>query len=165
MSAPLILEESGLVIRIENEFAWVNTQSKMACSSCQVESTCGSGILEKYLGGKVFVSKVKNEIDAKVGDKVVIAIPRSRLTRAALIAYGLPLFGLMLGAALGHLYYASEPATIFTALLGLLVAFSLVKLYNAKITASDRYTPKLITKSETGYSADVFESIKIKQLD
>ena len=61
-----MLNENGIVIKIEGTTAWVSTHSQLACTSCQVETTCGTGILERYLAGKVFVSEIENSLFAEV---------------------------------------------------------------------------------------------------
>ena len=159
-----LLKESGLVTQIEGDLAWVNTANKLSCSSCKVESTCGNGILEKYLAGKVFISKIKNELDAKVGDQVEIAIPVSSVTRASLIVYCLPLLGLLIGAFIGDYWFSSESGAIVTSIFGLITGLTVTHFYNRKIADNEYYVPKMVSKQSTNYAAQAFESIKVKNL-
>lgn len=163
MQTPL-LKESGLVTKVEGNIAWVNTESKLACSSCKVESTCGNGILEKYLAGKVFVSKLNNELQAKVGDQVEIAIPRASITKASLIVYFIPLSGLIIGGVAGEYLFNSELSTIFTSGLGMIIGFVVTHYYNHKLADEQQYQPKMISKTKTNYVVDEFNSIKVKNL-
>lgn len=160
-----LLTETGLVTKLEDGFAWVNTRSRLACSSCQLESSCGNGILEKYLAGKVFVSKVSNEISAGVGDEVVIGIPRSNLNKAALLVYFLPLAGLLLGALLGKVIFASEPALIFTSLIGFCMGLFAIKAYSCGKKRQQAYTPQILSKKPSGVDASVFDSIEISPIE
>jgi len=159
-----LLKESGLVTHIEGNFAWVNTANKLSCSSCQVESTCGNGMLEKYLAGKVFVSKIKNDLNAQIGDRVEIAIPVASVTRASLIAYTVPLMALIFGALLGQYLFNSEGRTIVMSVLGLFAGLIITHFYNQKIANSERYMPKMVSRTSTDYRAQVFDSIKVKNI-
>lgn len=160
-----MLRESGLVTKVENGLAWVNTENKLSCSSCKVESTCGSGILEKYLAGKVFVSKLDNRLGANVGDKVEIAIPAANVTKAALLAYSVPLLGLILGALLTDRLYEQEVATIIGSVLGLTIGLLITHSYNTKVANKGDYVPKMVSKVSTGYSVNAFNAIKVKNLE
>lgn len=164
-----MLEETGLVTKVEDNIAWVNTRSKLACSSCKVESTCGNGILEKYLSGRIFVSKVQNTISAKVGDQVVIAIPQASVTKAALVVYCIPLLGIICGALFGELGYGSEPVAIGASLVGLISGLFVIQIYNRKIGGNEHYMPKIVSKIVSKAPIDVIpsilETIKIKNID
>ncbi len=159
-----MLKETGLVIKVENDIAWVNTQSKLACSSCQVESTCGNGILEKYLAGKVFISKIDNLLNAKVGDEVVISIPKTSVSKASLIVYGLPLLMLFIGAILGDIYFLSEIMSIFLGFVGLAVGIMMIKVFSRRIVNNQNYLPKMVFKISKSVDVSVFESIQIKNI-
>lgn len=152
--------ERGIVTKIERDLAWVNTQSRLACSSCRVESTCGNAILEKYLGGKVFVSIIKNELEAKVGDKVTIAIPKSSVKKASFIVYWLSLMSLLLGALIGHSLFNSEVATITGCLLGLLFGILLAVYYSRGSRQLQQYIPKMVDKQSAQMDPDASKAIE-----
>ncbi len=149
-----MLKEKGIVTKVEQGVAWVNTQSKLVCSSCRVESTCGNGILEKYLAGKVFISKINNELGAKVGDQVTIGVPKVSVNKASFVLYWLPLVCLFVGAWLGHITGSSEIASIIGCLLGLFFGIALAAFYTRKSQQLKQYIPKMIDKkpSQTDFS-------------
>ena len=159
-----LLKESGLVTQVEGDIAWVNTANKLSCSSCKVESTCGNGILEKYLAGKVFVSKIRNELDAKVGDYVEIVIPVDSITLASLVVYAVPLTGLLAGALLGQFLLASEGWTILASISGLITGLTITHFYNQKIASSERFIPRMVSKLNSHFSTAEFEGIKVKNI-
>ncbi|WP_185964489.1 SoxR reducing system RseC family protein [Aliikangiella marina] len=161
---PGFLKETGLVTKIENGIAWVNTENKLSCSSCQVESTCGNGILEKYLAGKVFISKLDNLLNAKVGDRVDIIIPISSVTKAAFVAYTIPLLGLFVGAIAANQLFDNEIVVIFMSLLGFVCGLLITHSYNSKVAFDKDYVPKMIAKHSSGFSPSEFESIRVKNL-
>lgn len=163
MQVPVLIEK-GVVTKVEGDIAWINTASKLACSSCKVESTCGNGILEKYLAGKVFVAKIENELQAKVGDKVEISIPRSSITKASLIVYFIPLLGLILGALFGQSLFNSEASTIVSSIFGFILGLTVTHFYNQQLADEQQYQPKMVSKVSTNFVVDEFDSIKIKNL-
>ena len=159
------LSEDGVVTRIEGGMAWVNTASKLACSSCAVETSCGNGILEKYLAGKLFISKINNDLDAKVGDSVVIAIPKSQVTKASVIVYVIPIVLLFMGAVLGEFFFASELGAVLIGFTGLAASGVWLANYNRKLASSDQYHPKMVSKKSMYQPSEVFEKIEFKKLD
>ena len=164
-SSEQLLKETGLVTKIEGGIAWVNTENKLSCSSCQVESTCGNGILEKYLAGKVFISKLDNHLGAQVGDRVEIVIPSARVTKAAFIAYSVPLFGLMLGALVSDAIYNQEVITILGSIIGFVLGLTITHSYNTKVAEQGDYVPKMVARFSTNFSPGEFEAIKVKNID
>lgn len=157
-----MLQESGLVTRIENDIAWVNTQAKLACSSCRVESTCGNGILEKYLAGKLFISKLKNTLNASVGDQVIISIPKARVTKASMIAYMIPLCLLMFGAFVGNFW--SEFLSILGSVIGFALGLLIIRFYNVKISKDQSYEPVMLSKIKPTKPLPQFADIKVINL-
>ena len=163
------LTETGLVTKIEGGNAWVNTKSKLACASCQVESTCGNGVLEKYLAGKIFISLVPNHLNAEVGDEVVLSIAKSSVTKASLVVYFLPLLLMTFFAYLAEKLFVSEPITIIMGLSGLGIGFAFISVYNRFVAKKEHFMPKMVSKmSPNGKTSDInvndFKSIKVKNL-
>ncbi|WP_444997664.1 SoxR reducing system RseC family protein [Aliikangiella sp. IMCC44359] len=158
-----MLQESGLVTRIENNIAWINTQAKLACSSCQVESTCGNGVLEKYLAGKIFISKLENTLDANVGDQVVISIPKARVTKASIIVYMIPLCALIIGAFIGN--YWSEALSILFSGIGFALGLLIIRLYNYQISKDKNYTPFMLSKIKSNKPYPQLDKVKIVNID
>lgn len=160
-----MLKEKGIVTKIDGDMVWVNTQSKLACSSCQVEATCGNGILEKYLSGKVFVSKLKNDISARLGDQVEIAVAKSSVTKASLLIYTLPLMCLIFSALFVDWWLGSEIYTIIGSIAGFISGLLVTQFYNRKLMQDENFQPRIIAKkSITDFSQDI-DLIEIKQLD
>ncbi len=159
-----MLTETGLITKVVDDIAWVNTRSKLACSSCQVSSTCGNGILEQYLSGKIFISQVPNELNAEVGDEVTIAIPKSSVTKAALLIYFIPIFALFVGAMLGHFFWKTELASIISGGVGLILALLLIAINNHKFSGREQFVPKMVSKKNMGFDPEAFQSIDVKEL-
>jgi len=63
--------------------------------------------------------RVKNTCRARSGERVRVVIPAGAVARQAMLAYGLPLCGLLLGAALGDMATGSEGGALGGGGLGL----------------------------------------------
>lgn len=94
------LEAVGKVVKVENGFAWVSTQRQTGCSGCQSEKGCGTSTLAKLfaLESKTPL-KLHNSLNVQVGQQVLLSLDGADLIKHSLMAYGLPLLGLFVGAA------------------------------------------------------------------
>ena len=82
------MREIGLVTKLKGEFASVRIGRHSACGSC---GKCGMSKNQKHVD-----FFVKNTLDAKPGDNVVLDIKDTNTTKLALVAYLIPLaLGLM----------------------------------------------------------------------
>lgn len=154
-----MLRETGTVSAVVGNVATVQTQNQLACSSCKVVDTCGNGIVEKYLSGKIFTSELINHLNAEVGDEVIIEIPKSSITKASMIVYLVPLLGLVLFAIVASLLQISENLIIVTSLSGFALSLLVTKYYNRKIINSELYLPKMVSIINTNKNS---LSIKVK---
>lgn len=121
-----MIEENAIVTAIHGEFAQVETQRQSSCGSCEAKSSCGTSALAKVFGNRRNLVEVLNPIGAVPGDRVVVGLDESALTRASLVFYMLPLFSLLVSAIFGQWlaellnFKSTEPLSIFCGLLGLL---------------------------------------------
>jgi len=140
-----MLQEIAIVAEIVDDIAVVHTENKLACSSCQISNSCGNGIVEKYLSGKIFSSEIPNILHAKIGDKVVIEIKKSSITRASLLVYFVPLFGLLSFSIMASFLEFSENITILFGITGLIFGVLVTKYYNLKIVNDESFSPKMVS--------------------
>ncbi|MET1254111.1 SoxR reducing system RseC family protein [Aliikangiella maris] len=159
-----MLYETGLVTKLEGDIAWVNTKAKLACSSCKIASSCGSGILENYLSGKIFVSPIENRLNASIGDEVIIAVAKSSVTKASLLVYFVPLLGLVCGAIGGTLGFNSEPVTIALAMLGLLIGIMVIRFNQSTLQQNSAFIPKMVKKKSSPLSTRPPNEISVLSL-
>ncbi len=152
-----MFQESAIVSSVDGQMASIVTKTQLACGSCQVSESCGNGLIEKYLSGKVFVSQVLNSLNAQVGDQVVIEIPISSVTKASLISYFIPILGLFIFALIGDSittaflfeYFglkseSNQIVTIIFAIIGLFTGFIITKYYNHKSKYHEQYQIKMV---------------------
>lgn len=82
-------------------YAWVDTERTSGCSSCSAKG-CGTGTLSKALGARSHRVRVRNPIDAQVGEGVVLGLRDDALVRGSFFVYIVPLLALLAGALLGE---------------------------------------------------------------
>ena len=97
-----MLEETGQVVDVEGEFAWIESERQSTCGSCSARKGCGTSAIAKVLGRKRMRLRVVNRVDARIGDHVVIGIAESGVVRGSLAVYAVPLAGLFAGALAGQ---------------------------------------------------------------
>lgn len=86
------MKETGVVVKVESGQMTVRFSRTEACKKC-------GGCSQGEDGSMITV--VRNEIGAKVGDWVALELAEGSLLLASLLAYGLPLVGLVGGLLLG----------------------------------------------------------------
>lgn len=98
----MIIEESGRVIAVDGEHAWVVTERQTACGNCAANKGCGTGIIARaFSSGRQIRIRVRNVVNAAVGDEVVLGIDDSMVLRGSILMYLLPLLALFIGAFVG----------------------------------------------------------------
>ncbi|MDR3085923.1 MAG: SoxR reducing system RseC family protein [Christensenellaceae bacterium] len=87
------MEESGRVLEIHDGMMTVLFERSTMCERC--------GACEK--ANEEMRMLVRRAKEAEVGDRVKVSLRGGTLLKAALLAYGLPLLGLLLGLVLGEM--------------------------------------------------------------
>ncbi|MGZ8257058.1 MAG: SoxR reducing system RseC family protein [Gallionella sp.] len=128
-----MLETRAKIIKIEGLSAVVQVNQVSSCEQCQGRG-CGSSKV-----GQLFCSSpqqflLENPIHAKLGDEVILSVAETVLLRSVAVMYLLPIFSLILGAALPAYFGVSpDSASAFGAIAGLGVGFAAVKFISAKL--------------------------------
>ena len=145
-----MIEEQGRVVAVEEGFAWVETQRKSACGSCSVSSGCGTGVVSKVVGQRATRVRAINEINAKVGDEIIIGLHDQALVRGSLAVYAAPLIAMLLMALLGDFVGGElqldshEGLTVIFGLAGLGLGFLWVRNFSRRIADDVRYQPVIL---------------------
>lgn len=141
-----MLTEIGRVVAKENDTVWVQTQSKTGCSSCQVNTACGSGIVSKAFSHKVFVTPLKNNINANIDDEVEVGIPDNLVVRASFMVYLVPLISMILALLVWQFWLTnpSELSSIFAAVAGLALGFVMTYFYSKSAAQKGQTEPVLL---------------------
>lgn len=93
-----MIEESAIVVKIENHQVWIEGESISVCGGCQQKASCTTNALGSVLKKKSVL--VDTDIQLKTGDQVMVAIDENLLLRASLLLYLVPLIALFIGAGL-----------------------------------------------------------------
>jgi sigma-E factor negative regulatory protein RseC len=127
----------GKVVSCSKGFAMVEMNRTTACSGC---TGCGN---ENDDSGEMQI-RVLNQLDAEKGDIVEINMDTQNVLLAALIAYGFPFLGLILGIVGGQMIFNNELLSALSgfALLGL--TYFTISLNEKKFHLSDNYVPTIV---------------------
>ncbi len=137
-----MITETGKVVAVTGDRAWVQTIRASACESCSARSGCGQRVLASASGGRANQVLVRNHLGAVVGDEVSVAIEESALLSASLLVYALPLLLMVLGAVAGQQWLPAQDAgAIAGAITGLASGFGLARV--AQSRAGQGFEPRL----------------------
>ena len=120
----MTIVETGRVVALEGAAVWVETIRSSACGTCAARSGCGHRTLAGVLTSDKGLVRARESdslkaADCSVNDRVEISIPRSTLSAAALMLYGLPLvFGIALALMIGVESDTRAATGFFIGLLG-----------------------------------------------
>lgn len=124
-----MIEQTALVVSVESGQAWVIPQQGGAeasgCAACAGKSSCSSSSPFAFLHREPQKMRVLNPVYARPGDSVVVGVQGQALVIYSLLAYLLPLVGLILAAIIGQAAFAwlgvgAEPGSILGGVAGLL---------------------------------------------
>ena len=145
-----MLEENGIVVSISKGMAEVSVTPQSACGSCSASSGCGTSLIASLFPERNSRFKVKNSLDAQIGEQVTIGLHESALQSASLILYLIPLAGLIFGA-MGGIYLSehvfrspSELLSILLGFAGMGAGFILVKYLVQPARGLGRYQAEII---------------------
>ena len=128
------MERTGEVTAVKGEWLEVTFCRPADCEKC---NACG-------LHQKTASMMVRGK--AKLGDQAVVSLPSSTVMQASLLAYVLPLAGLLIGLFAGMALFpqAETAAGLIGALIGLAVPLGFVVLTEKRRRQNDRWQPTLI---------------------
>ncbi len=143
-----MMEEEGVVVRLENEFAIIHAERGSSCEGCSSKSTCHS------LSGtdnKIMEMKARNEMVAVVGDRVKVAIDSIIFLKSSFLVYIVPLLFMIMGGIAGDSYArkympGSDPDLVAggAGVICLIVSFLLIKVWSKGLENKREYQPVII---------------------
>jgi sigma-E factor negative regulatory protein RseC len=135
----------GIVRDIREGMALVEVEAG-GCGRCHEEGGCGGQQLTQMFcsGPKQF--RVPNEVEARIGDRVTIAVPAGSIRKTANLAYILPLTATIVGAAIG-MPLGGDPGAMIGALAGLVSAFLYVRRQAARRVDDPAFHPHIVSHS------------------
>ncbi|QSP96304.1 SoxR reducing system RseC family protein [Marinobacter salinisoli] len=97
-----MITETGKVVAVKGDHAWVQTIRLSACNSCSARKGCGQRALAAATSGRANQVLVRNSVNAAVGDEVTLGIDEKALLGASVLAYALPLVLMVVATVAGH---------------------------------------------------------------
>ena len=142
-----MIEEQALVIFKEDDQVSVEIMRTKPCGLCGKTQGCGNSIWGKIFSHKRNKLSIKNNIGAKVGDRVMLTIEENYLLRSSLLLYGLPLLFLFIGMVFMDTITQknSDLWVLVGAIFGMLSGLILVK-FLARKNHDRLYKEAMITK-------------------
>ena len=112
------------VVSVEGGEAIVAVDPLVGCGHCHEPGGCG-GAAGDGLGLRCTEFRALNTLGAQPGDWVSVAVPNQGPRVAALLAYGLPVLGLLAGAFLADLAGLGDGGAALAAVSGAVAAYVL----------------------------------------
>ncbi len=125
------MEKTGEVIEVKNGQLTVRFERPEACGECHA------------CDGHKHQAMIQVAGDAQVGDSVTVSMPDGQVAKASLLAYIVPLIGLMLGLFVGWTFGGDIPAVIGAAA-GLVLSFGILRLLDGRLRGSAQWMPRLV---------------------
>jgi sigma-E factor negative regulatory protein RseC len=133
---------AGLVVSVSDAIATIEVESPVACRRCASGRGCGAGLLASGQSRTIDVN-IPPGMALQRGDAVRLVLDSRQLLRAAMLAYALPLAGLLLFAAIAVLVFpgAGDLAMATVGLTGLLAGFLVSRWRMGSASTCGRFVP------------------------
>lgn len=146
-----MIEETGVLVERNGEFAWVETLRQSACGSCSQNKGCGVSVLQRLFSARKHRIKVVNPLRADIGDRVVLGLDEDAFIRGSFLTYLMPLLSSMglafVGEILARNIGASPNAlSMLGAAIGLLGGYLVLHLWTQRKQADSRYHPIILRR-------------------
>ena len=129
------MQQTGIVQKLQHNIAEVKITRSSACGE-----SCASCGLCPGREAKVFAI---NDINAAVGDTVIINMADGKVLGAAFLVYIVPLIMLIIGYFSGHAVFNSEALGIIMGFLFMAATFIVIIRIDRKIKR--KYTPRIVS--------------------
>lgn len=147
-----MIEEHAVVVGIEQDVAMLEVVRRTPCGLCGQTRGCGISLWGRLFGHKPNIFRALNEINARVGDSVIVGIAEQALLTSALTVYGVPLLTLLAGALLAGVIFPGDSLEIshadrnavIGAIVGLVLGLLWVKGHVAGRSLSAHYRPVIL---------------------
>lgn len=134
-------QEKALVVNVHQGYADLRTQRASACQSCNLQNSCGQGLLSKVAGEKTMEFTVGNSLNVEVGDVVLVEVPETGLLYASSLMFLMPLVMMLVLAVLGHEVFGTESASLLLGAAGLFGGFVYARYRSRGMEQDPRFQP------------------------
>lgn len=94
----------GRIVSVASGHATVSVDAAQVCARCAAGKGCGAGLLTGAGRSRLIDVNVPPGMDLKPGDDVKLALAPSHLLRAAVLAYGLPMAGVVIALGIAWIF-------------------------------------------------------------
>ena len=144
-----MMEEEGRVVRLEDNYAIIHTERGSSCDGCGAKASCHA--MSGGESGKTMEMRVVNDMGAKMGDTVRVAIESVVLLKSSFLVYIVPLIFLIAGGIVGDNYAranmpGSDPDTVagLAGIVCLIISFLLIRVWSKSLDKKPEYQPKIV---------------------
>ncbi len=146
-----MIEEQAEVVEIIGDQLVLQAQTQSACGSCSASKGCGTSVLSKVVGRKFTRFQAENNIDAAVGDTVIVGISEDALLRGPVVMYVIPILGMLFFALAADALLETpvdyrDLAIAASGIMGLIFGSLISKWYFQRQTSKQRFAPVVLRK-------------------
>ena len=126
-----MIEEQAVVIKASKERVTLEVVRTKPCGLCGQVRGCGNSIWGKIFSHQSGHIETRNDLNAKLGDIVILGIDETLMLKSSLMLYGVPLLLMFLGMLLAN-SFAKEMVELYTligALTGLFLGIVMIKRF------------------------------------
>ncbi|TSA50414.1 MAG: Fis family transcriptional regulator [Nitrosomonadales bacterium] len=157
-----MIEEQAVVIRVDQDQAYLEIVRRSPCGLCGQTRGCGISLWGRLFGHRQSMFQASNGIAARAGDNVVVGVEEKALLASSLAVYGMPLLALLAGTALGTGLAPAAAArdlySVLGAVAGLLLGLLWLKGHAAGRGMDARYRPVILRHAEDCSRKNVCQS-------
>jgi sigma-E factor negative regulatory protein RseC len=140
-----MIEEEGIVVEVEGEYAKVSILKKSACEACAASGVCHPQDADQsYM-------EAANPLGAIKGQKVKVVLAPQLYLKASLILYGIPMVVLVTGAIIAKnlaIRFSGEAnSDLWAFIVGMacmVISFFFIRAYNNKVEKTQEYKPVIV---------------------
>ena len=139
---------SARVISVFGGMARVSVASPVACARCEAGRGCGGGLLGTGKAERQIDIRIPAGMSLKAGDQIRLVISSRQLLNAAVLAYGVPLAGLLMAAGVGWLVTGDDRLSALAGAAGLIAGVWMSRWQVAAQSSCDRFVPLIEDRPE-----------------
>jgi sigma-E factor negative regulatory protein RseC len=124
-----MIEEQAIVIKASKERVTLEVVRSQPCGLCGQVRGCGNSIWGKIFSHQSGFIETRNDLNAKLGDVVILGIDETLMLKSSLMLYGVPLLLMFLGMTIAN-SIATDTVEFYTLLggvLGLSIGVMMIK--------------------------------------
>ncbi|HEY8085215.1 MAG TPA: SoxR reducing system RseC family protein [Methylophilaceae bacterium] len=146
-----MIEEQAVIVELKGERALLEIERSQPCGICGATRGCGISIWGRFFSQRSNKFLATNQLNAKIGDRVVVGVEEGALFSSAMISYVVPLAlligGALLGSSMATTTSTSDLYATLGGVIGLFAGLLLVKAYSSGKQLSGRYAPVMLRRA------------------